>query len=385
MMYIDILLRLGAVANSLSISASEIVLGLLILLAIYKTYKTRDYSVFKKGFFLFFLLMIVAETISTFAGIDPERSMKGFTTWWVLLYLPAIYIVFQGRDRVKYFVYVFLGAVIASVYGVYELLNGDVRRADGFFSHALTYGNVIALVAIAAFGVLLYRLYETKNHFYITSVTLVLTIVALLVSGSRGPILAFIITAFMVFIFRFKVKGFITGILLLIILVSVAYKVPHIQQRFTNIADNAKVTTSSVGTRLVLWEASSRAIMLRPFFGYGKNNFRDNIGEFIDVPTSSRAHAHNSYIQYTYLHGFFGLFAMLGFLGSILWEIKRKMRDNPFMKVAMSVIVVFMLEGLTENNFTDSEVAIMCFSLVGMMLAPRRSESIPDDSAELAT
>lgn len=385
MMYIDILLRLGAVANSLSISASEIVLGLLILLAIYKTYKTRDYSVFKKGFFLFFLLMIVAETISTFAGIDPERSMKGFTTWWVLLYLPAIYIVFQGRDRVKYFVYVFLGAVIASVYGVYELLNGDVRRADGFFSHALTYGNVIALVAIAAFGVLLYRLYETKNHFYITSVTLVLTIVALLVSGSRGPILAFIITAFMVFIFRFKVKGFITGILLLIILVSVAYKVPHIQQRFINIADNAKVTTSSVGTRLVLWEASSRAIMLRPFFGYGKNNFRDNIGEFIDVPTSSRAHAHNSYIQYTYLHGFFGLFAMLGFLGSILWEIKRKMRDNPFMKVAMSVIVVFMLEGLTENNFTDSEVAIMCFSLVGMMLAPRRSESIPDDSAELAT
>jgi O-antigen ligase len=134
-------------------------------------------------------------------------------------------------------------------------------------------------------------------------------------------------------------------------------------------------TNSSIGTRLVLWEASAKAIMNKPLFGYGKGNFKPVISSYINVPVASRAHAHNSYIQYTFLHGFFGLFALLGFLGFLLWEIAARAKDSPYGKVAFFALLVFMLEGLTENNLSDSEVAMMIFAVVGALLSKKQSRA----------
>lgn len=78
----------------------------------------------------------------------------------------------------------------------------------------------------------------------------------------------------------------------------------------------------------------------------------------------------------------FGLFAMLGFFGSMILEITRRMHSGPFIKVALFVLVVFLLEGLTENNFTDSEVAMMFCSLIGLMLAHGRPAITLGDSRE---
>jgi len=208
---------------------------------------------------------------------------------------------------------------------------------------------------------------------------------ALILSGSRGPILSFTVAVFLMLSYRYKLKGILAGTIITALLVCSIALIPSVNKRFVETIDNVHVTTSSIGTRIVLWEASSKAIMMRPFFGYGKRNFKSEVSKYIDVPTSSRAHAHNSYIQYTFLHGFVGLFAMLGFLGSIIWEIKRRMHSSPFIKTAMFVAIVFILEGFTENNFTDSEVVIMFCSLVGLMLAPGRSAiNLEDDLQEIS-
>jgi len=382
-LFTTILLRLGAFSNSISISAAETCLGLLIIIAAVKIYRNREFSVFKKGFFIFYMLMILAELISTFAGVDPERSVKDLTSFWVMSYLPVIYVLFTGRDKMGYLVYVFAGAVAASVFGVLEKFIVPLERADGFFSHALTYGNVLALVAITALGVLVMGLCKNTFQKRLTYLTLFTVITALVLTISRGPILAFIISVFIMLVYRYRLKGLAAAILFTALITGFVFSVPQIKHRFVDTISNIHDTKSSIGTRIVLWEASSKAIMMRPFFGYGKRNFKDEVSKYIDVPTSSRAHAHNSYIQYTFLHGFFGLFALLGFLGSLLWEISRRMRMNGFIKTALFVLIVFLLEGLTENNFSDSEVAMMCYSLIGLMLAPGRPAiSIDDDLVE---
>lgn len=371
-MFITFILRLGAVSNAISISAAEICLGILMVAAIVKIYKTRDYSIFKKGFFIFLMLMILAEAISTFAGIDPERSMKRFFGFWVMFYLPVIYVVFEGKNRMAYMMSVFAGAAVASVYGIWEFFFKHMERADGFYSHSLTYGNVLAMICVAAVGIILFRAYESKRDFYITMMSFILCFAALIFSGSRGPILSLFVAMFALFVYRFRWKGFIAGAVAVVILAGLITQVPEVEKRFTKALHSASNSRSSIGTRIVLWEASSKAIMVRPLFGYGKGNFKSVVSKYINVPTASRAHAHNSYIQYTFLHGFFGLFALLGFFSALIYEIARRMRSGPFVKTAFFILIVFLLEGLTENNLTDSEVVLTCYSMIGMMLAPGR-------------
>jgi len=381
-LFATIVLRIGAFVGSLSISLTEMALAILIILAVIRIYKTRDFTLFKKGFFIFYLLMIVAETVSTFAGVNPERSLKDFFSWWPLLYLPAVYILFEGRKKIEYLIFVFTGAIISSVYGMYQAAFMDVSfgRAIGFFSHALTQGNVLALVCITAIGTLLFYKFQKKTFYNFTLISFVITLAGLIASASRGPILAFLKSAFMMAVYRFKWRGLIASLILIAVVFVSASQVDSVSIRFKNMVKNAKVSTSSIGTRLVLWEAASEAIMVKPFFGYGKRNFKSEVSKYISVKTSSRAHAHNSYIQYTFLHGFFGLFAMLGFFGSIMFEIISRMHSGPFVKIAFFVLIVFLLEGLTENNFTDSEVAMMFCSLTGLMLAHGRPAIIIDNS-----
>lgn len=365
-------MRFGAFANSVSISGAEMALGVLILMAAAKVYRTKDFSVFKKGFFLFYMMMIAAELISTFFSVNPGKSVNSLTSFWIISYLPVIYVLFEGRSRYVYMMYVYAGGIIAALCGFYEFFIQGLERADGFFSHALTYGNIMALLSITASGVMIFGCSENRREMYVNIAVLVLCIPALMFSGSRGPILAYFISLMLMFIYRFRIKGLAVSILLVAVFAGIVFSVPTLEKRFLKAFGNIHVTDSSIGTRIVLWEAASRAIMHRPWFGHGKGTFKSEISKYIDVPTSSRAHAHNSYIQYTFLHGFVGLFAMLGFIGTLLYEIYRRMSGSGYIKIAMFVMIVFLLEGLTENNFSDSEVVLVCFSLVGMMLAPGR-------------
>ncbi len=71
-------------------------------------------------------------------------------------------------------------------------------------------------------------------------------------------------------------------------------------------------------------------------------------------------------------------------MGSIIWEIWRRRRSGgAYIKTALFIMFVFLLEGLTENALGDSEVVIMCFSLTGLMLAPGGRPAISmDDNLE---
>lgn len=381
-MLIDILLRFGAFANPLSISGAEAALGLLIIISFVNIYKTKDFSIVKKAFFMFYLCMIAVEIISAFTGVNPGVSVKHINDPWVLMYLPVVYVLFRGRDKIGILMYLFIGGSLSSIYGIYEYLNGQ-PRASGFLTHALTFGNVMAIICITAIGVILYKLYETRAKLFITAISLAVCSVGLLLSGSRGPILALIICTLMLIIYRYRLKGLIGGILIAVLFAGAVYSVPDVNKRFMGTFSNIHDTHSSIGTRLVLWDATISSIMLRPVFGYGSGNFKPVMRERITVPVSSRAHAHNMYLQYAFLHGFIGLTAMLGFFGSLMWEIVRRRRCSDMVKVGIFVLLVFLLEGLTENALGDSEVVMTCLSVIGLILAPGRPAiSIKDESTE---
>lgn len=355
----------------------------MIILLFARVFKTKDFSFFKYPVVIFFLMMVLAETLSSIMGVNPQKSFQLWSSFWVVMFLFVSYTMTKSAERDKYLNWLYVGTLFSVGYSIYTVyVSKTVERAEGFFSHSLTYGNSMAMVAILLAGVLVFKLYDKSWKKYVYGLVLIAAIYILILSGSRGPILSFLIAFTAMLIYHFRLKGVVFASLILLVLVVIVIKTPSVNKRFAHTLQNLEQTTSSVGTRLVLWEASSKAIMAKPLFGYGKGNFKVVVNKYINVPTASRAHAHNSYIQYTFLHGIFGLFAMLGFLGSLMLEIVRKMRTSDYAKVALFVFFVYLLEGLTENNFTDSEVAMMAYFIIGVLTANGRQGRQPSVSTQ---
>lgn len=373
-----VILELSALSAILSISATQMLLALLIVMAFAIMYKTHDFSIFKKSYTLYFIMMIAAETFSTFFGVDTANSIKSWSTFWVYLHLFAVYIVYDGKNREHIFLFFLAGTLITLGYAFYQAsISHETFRPTGFFSHALTYGNVMAVLAVGAFGFLIFTPPATRRAFFINISGLLLASYCVFQSQSRGSILALLVTSFAMLIYRFRAKGIAAAAVILILGAVAVVNNPSVSGRFTEIgSDLEHGSETSIGTRLVLWEASTEAIMEKPLFGYGKGNFQKVIKPMIDVPVLSMAHAHNSYIQYTFTNGFFGLVALLLFLSALYRHLFRMTQQNPYAKTAVFILTAFLIEGLTENNFSDSEVVMATFLSIGILITPVKENPV---------
>lgn len=369
------ILELSALFAVVSISATQILLAILIVMTGITMYQTRDFSIFKKSYTIYFMLMILAETLSTVFGINPEHSMKDWSTFWVYFHLFTVYVIYDGKNRDAIFLFFLVGTIISLAYSFYiAAMTADDYRAAGFYSHALTYGNVMAILFIAALGFAFFTLPSEKRSRFLVLLAIAVTFACVLKSGSRGSILAMFFTSFAMIIYRYKAKGVAVTIAVIISIAVLVAAVPSASGRFSRIGKELESgsSTTSVGTRLVLWEASTKAIMSKPLFGYGKGNFREVIAPTLDVPVASMAHAHNSYIHYTFTNGFLGLVMLFMFLGALLRHMSRMSEYNPYAKTAVFVLIAFMLEGLTENNFGDSEVVMTTFLSIALLITPEK-------------
>lgn len=349
---------------------------LLIIAAAITVYKERDFTIFKKSYTKFFLLMILAETLSTIFGYDPAKSLHSWSSFWVVGHLFCIYIIFDGKNRERYFVLMFIGMIISVFYSLPQMAVLVDHRVKGFYSHPLTYGNVTAMMFTAAVGLLMFTMPKDKKLKYFMFIACVFCLAGLLLSGGRGPMLSSFVSILAMIIYRYKTKGVAIAMAILVTVTVVAVSTPFIKDRFTKIETDMETgSNTSVGTRMVLWEATSKAIMEKPLFGYGKGNFKPVVSKYIDVPVASMAHAHNSYLQYTFVNGFFGLIALLLFLSALFRHVVRSAKTNPYAKTAIFVLVVYMLEGLTENNFNDSEVVMAAYIIIALLITPVREKT----------
>lgn len=375
-MFETILLSLASFAEPFSISVAESLLALMLIASTITLYKERDFSIFKKSYTQFFFLMVLAETLSAVFGYDPAISFHSWFSFWVLMPLFCVYILFDGKNRERYFFFLFAAAIITVLYSIFQLPATTEHRARGFYSHSLTYGNMVAIIFIATVGFSLFT--QPKNlklRFFIYA-TGAFSLIGLLMSGSRGPILSAFVVILAMMIYRFRKKGVAIALAIVVLSTIVAITNPFIKGRFEHIeTDIQQGSDSSVGTRFVLWEATSKAIMERPLFGYGKGNFKPVISKIVVVPVGSMAHAHNSYLQYTFTNGFFGMFALIMFLSALTRHILRAMKTNPYAKTALFVLIVYMLEGLTENNFSDSEVVMTAYTAIALLITPVREKT----------
>jgi len=66
------------------------------------------------------------------------------------------------------------------------------------------------------------------------------------------------------------------------------------------------------------------------------------------------------------------------FLGKIGYDLARKAwSGNAYAFAGFGVVIVYLLEGLTENNFTDSEITMLFYFITGAVLGNDALEALP--------
>ncbi|MCZ6878745.1 MAG: O-antigen ligase family protein, partial [Acidobacteria bacterium] len=264
-----------------------------------------------------------------------------------------------------------------------------INRIDGFMGHWMTFSGQLMLVSVALGGYLLfYQLPRTlaggqsgtsqeagKGEERVGwlsrevlslgawSVLLALFLFVLVLTHTRSTWLG-TIGGLLLLLSVYRLRWLLPGIL---ILIALFFVLPSgLKERFYSGFDTTDTTTR---IRLELLLTGKNIIVAHPWTGLGPNmvslRYQDYNGTD-EFPTWIYQHLHNNFLQIAAEMGVITLLIWVALWVRLFWDFARFFRDpasDRFLScLAMSgigVLVAFLLAGLFEYNFGDSEILIL--------------------------
>lgn len=352
-----------AAALPLSMAAINVALGSLAML--WFVAATQDERQKSWNAVLPLLPWMVAYIISW--AISEKASPSALSHFWSLMALPltASFILKVPQDRwLRWYAVVLLVVSLVAItqwlggsgildVGLHSRLSrGDLggMRALGFFNNPLTFGGVLMFGVLSMTAVYV----ERKRTFF--ALVAVLGLAALTVTFARNAWLGFTAGLFPILLLhRNAWKWVLPAILVVGMLFAVSPALRHRMFSLTSVDTNPATST---GTRLFLWRDAWAQFRERPITGWGPGTFRDNVTlRHPNVPLKTRAHAHNNYLQVLAETGLLGL---MGFLTMLAWLGIRTLRSrpSPLRTGALANLTAFIVAGIFECSFFDTEVAV---------------------------
>lgn len=252
-------------------------------------------------------------------------------------------------------------------------INQDLFRAGG-------YAGITAQTTVNAFyitifvGISALNLVVKKEHKIANITFLVISIIALFITGKRGLLIFSVISIALIYIYiAFKdEKNILKYIVMILIVVSIGYiaviNIPQTQV----IIDKIQVLNENkdaLNGRDKLWKESIEVFVNNPLMGIGIGAIKEVIGEY----------SHNSYIQILAETGIVGaIIYVLAILTSVFITIRKaslilkKENLEQKMSIAMSLFLqgVFIMYSFTGNPLYGQ------YFLVPYMIAIAMSNSI---------
>lgn len=234
-----------------------------------------------------------------------------------------------------------------------------VNRVTGTLSHWMTFSGVQLLVWCAAVPALI-----ALNRKWLPAVFIVGTAIA--VSNTRSVWLA-AATGFAFVAFALP-RRLLARVLIPMIVVGLALS-PIIYRRVSTSFDK---TLSTNYSRAAYRTVGIEMIKDHPIFGVGPERIDDEFPKYYNGPDLGfYGHLHNNFIQIAAERGLICLVAFLWFFlelyRSLLRQLKNTDEDAQWVSLgALAALTGFMVAGLYEFNFGDSEVLVLLLFLVSV-------------------
>jgi len=346
-------------------------------------------------------LLVLASFLSVWTSVAPMASLKEFRS----LGLVVVYYLFAWYARDEKARRILLACLVgsaslAATYGIVQSYTGwdflghfdpSTGKASGFFSLHLTFGEYLLMTACVAGGAGLWK-DDAPARALPRAVWLAAALLmafAVLRTGAKGPFLGLLAGIVVLLAVKGKktvLPGLAVLVLLVLLLLTLAGGSPlrTARELFGVDASEAAGPAASNTQRLFMWWAGWRVSAGHLFTGVGLHGV-DAVYPAFRHPLArepNQWHLHNNFVQLGVETGLFGLAAFLWFLVRAIQSARARLRADPAARdrgLAAGVLAAlagFLVSGLTEYNWADSEVLLCLYMLLGLLNAtPARAAS----------
>ena len=330
-----------------------------LLVKLFKKKKPPDLPHFYKYFILFVMLTL----ISTIFSIDFMTSLKDNKELFIFLIIQIYILTVTSWKKLNIsLVVLMITSLLSSLMGFFFVIQKGItihNRPTGFTSHWMTYAGFLMMVFIFFF---IFIIYEKKKNIRLTIIfNLFVILAAILFSQTRSAWMGIVIslTLFIVF-FKPKVLFYILPACLLLV-----YLLPEpVKQRMVSIVDLNDQTNRD---RIHMVYTGVEIFKRYPLTGVGANNI-ETVYEKYQHPeaTHTNPHLHNNFLQILAERGVFTMIGLTIAFVSILCGLIKKVKhargsDKTIAVGALFVFIGFLVSGMFEYNFGDTELKFILF------------------------
>ena len=241
-------------------------------------------------------------------------------------------------------------------------------RARGFFSIYMTLAGILVLMLLATAP----RLIARGPRRWRAVASWAVMVLGLGATYTRGAWLGF--AAGMVALLPLLRRGRVVLAVVLLVLVGVGLAGPYeLKKRMLQMADPEE---SGVKERVYMWRSATAMWTGRPWLGVGPGGVKRIYSEFAlpDAFKKRTGHVHNTPLQILVERGLIGLAAWLWIWVAFYARSSAILRRLPEGRDAERDLVVgclaavtgFLVAGLAEYNFGDSEVVMVLWALMAL-------------------
>ncbi len=330
---------------------------------------------------------------SVLAALASARPLESLAACKGLLDLAALFVIATAlpdaataRRFATWLVLALAGAAVAGIAQVAAcpgpeavahgttLMENFLRkctRARGFYSIYMTLAGILALALTAT----LPRLARLRAEAWWLAPVWLVSGTALALTYVRGAWLGFVVGA-LAALAGLGRRGVVAAIALVLLVAAVLVALPGVGARVRTIGSAADDTTRD---RLAMLAAGRRLVLEHPLTGIGPGQVK-RVYPSVATPEAMRhstSHLHNTPLQITVERGVLGLVAWLWIFVACLARGLAVLRRLPASAAAdralvlgsLAAVVTFLVGGLFEYNFGDTEVLLVALAFMALPFA----------------
>jgi len=377
-------------ALPVSISASQIALGIALLSWIALAVAKHELPIKKSALLILVLLFTGWALLSALAS--PYDRMHALWRWGKDFWLVVIFFIISSEvktwPRVRVLLSVFcVTATVAACYGIFQHFTVQdyfghhvslvpwSPRCSGFFNSPMTFAyQQILVLPIAIFlGWINFRSQKKKSILWFIAASLIAAGVTF--SFSRGAWLGMIISLIVIAYFINKIVGRV--ILASVIAFSVLVLILAPTSLFATRARAFFRPHEVVSTqeRFYMWQSALAIAADHPLFGAGWGNFTPAHAEY-KMPGDIWApacNAHSNYFTALADAGWvgFGIFLLLTIESMMItWRIARARNKTDICNLGYGLfgsMLAISIASISQTSLVDAEVAMLFFLLLGIV------------------
>jgi len=388
---------LGAFVAGLgvSITLAESALALLTLLLLWRL---RDPAARAAARWPLWPPVLAFSAVSILSALLSGHSAASLEAAKGLLLVAALYVTadaVRDPEAARRFLFgLTLAATVAAVVGLLQVglcpgsdapaagprwLYHRCGRAHGFFSIYMTLAGVLSLVLLATLPRLLPGVGELRRF----GVPWLVMLGGLVATYTRGAWIGFAAGVLTVAATVRRGRWLLLAGLLL--LAGAALMAPReLRHRFLTMADPEE---AGVRERVYMWRSGLAMWRERPVLGIGPGGVKREYPRYAlpEAVKKRTSHVHSTPLQILVERGVLGLAAWLAIWAAFFTRCIGLLRRLPSEAAAertlvvgsLAAIVGFLVAGLSEHNFGDSEVVMVAWTLMALPWAVEKREKDP--------